>query len=128
MIEELINKMFEIAGHNVKYEDIKDREDDWYMLWSMTKEQNEEWIKWGQKFLKKKVKEAVKFITQYEVELVRQAKKHSCKTVISGHIHHPDDRIIDDVRYLNTGDWIENNSYIIYKDDEYQSNLNDNDF
>ena len=71
------------------------------------------------KFLKNKVKEAVKFITQYEVELVRQAKKHHCSSVISGHIHHPEDRIIDDVRYLNCGDWIENNSYIIYHNNEF---------
>ena len=72
------------------------------------------------KFLKNKVKEAVKFITQYEVELVRQAKKHYCDKVMCGHIHHPDDRMIDDVRYLNTGDWIENNSYIIYNEGDYK--------
>jgi UDP-2,3-diacylglucosamine pyrophosphatase LpxH len=71
------------------------------------------------KFLKDKVKEAVKFITQFEVELTRQAKKHHCTSVICGHIHHPEDRDIDGVRYLNCGDWIENNSYIIYNDNEY---------
>ena len=36
-----------------------------------------------------------------------------------GHIHHPDDKIINGSRYLNCGDWIENNSYIIY-DGEYK--------
>ena len=71
------------------------------------------------KFLKSKVKEAVKFIIQYEVELVRQAKKHHCTNVISGHIHHPEDRIIDGIRYLNCGDFIENNSYIIFNNNEY---------
>ena len=71
------------------------------------------------KFLKDKVKEAVKFITQFEVELTRQAKKHHCTSVICGHIHHPEDRDIDGVRYLNCGDWIENNSYIIYNNNEY---------
>ena len=71
------------------------------------------------KFLKKKVKEAVKFITQYEHELIRQAKKHGCDKVISGHIHHPDDRMIDGIRYLNCGDFIENNSFIIYNNGEY---------
>jgi UDP-2,3-diacylglucosamine pyrophosphatase LpxH len=53
------------------------------------------------------------------VELTRQAKKHHCTSVICGHIHHPEDRDIDGVRYLNCGDWIENNSYIIYNDNEY---------
>jgi UDP-2,3-diacylglucosamine pyrophosphatase LpxH len=71
------------------------------------------------KFLKNKVKEAVKFIVQYEHELTRQAKKHHCTTVISGHIHHPEDRMIDDIRYLNCGDWIENNSYITFNLGEY---------
>jgi UDP-2,3-diacylglucosamine pyrophosphatase LpxH len=71
------------------------------------------------KFLKDKVKEAVKFITSFEDELCRQAIKHNCKTVMCGHIHHPEDKVIGDVRYLNCGDWIENNSYIIYNENEY---------
>jgi hypothetical protein len=71
------------------------------------------------KFLKDKVKEAVKFITDFENELCRQAIKNNCTTVICGHIHHPEDRMIDNIRYLNCGDWIENNSYIIYNDNEY---------
>ena len=72
------------------------------------------------KFLKDKVKEAVKFITSFEDELTRQAIKHNCNTVICGHIHHPDDKPINNIRYLNCGDWIENNSYIIYNDNQYQ--------
>jgi UDP-2,3-diacylglucosamine pyrophosphatase LpxH len=71
------------------------------------------------KYLKDKVKEAVKFMTSFELEIVRQGIKHNCKTVMCGHIHHPDDKMIDGIRYLNCGDWIENNSYIIYKDNEY---------
>ena len=71
------------------------------------------------KFLKDKVKEAVKFMTSFEEEIVRQGIKHNCATVMCGHIHHPDDKKINGVRYLNCGDWIENNSYIIYNNDEY---------
>jgi UDP-2,3-diacylglucosamine pyrophosphatase LpxH len=71
------------------------------------------------KFLKDKVKEAVKFITSFEEEIVRQGVKHNCKIVMCGHIHHPEDKVINGVRYLNCGDWIENNSYIIYNDNEY---------
>ena len=71
------------------------------------------------KFLKDKVKEAVKFITSFEEEIVRQGIKHNCSTVMCGHIHHPEDKLIGDVRYLNCGDWIENNSYIIYNENEY---------
>jgi UDP-2,3-diacylglucosamine pyrophosphatase LpxH len=71
------------------------------------------------KYLKGKVKEAVKFMTSYEEEIVRQGIKHDCHTVLCGHIHHPEDKVINGVRYLNSGDWIENNSYIIYNNNEY---------
>jgi UDP-2,3-diacylglucosamine pyrophosphatase LpxH len=37
-----------------------------------------------------------------------------------GHIHHPEDKMVNGVRYLNTGDWIENNSYIIYNKGKYE--------
>ena len=53
---DLINKMFEIAGHNVTYNDIKDRKDDWYSQWTMTVEQGEEWKLWGKKYLMKKLR------------------------------------------------------------------------
>lgn len=52
-IADLINKMFEIAGYPVTYEDIKDRKDDWYTSWMMTTEQNEEWVKWGVEYIMK---------------------------------------------------------------------------
>ena len=47
LIEDLINKMFEIAGHEVSFNDIKDRKDDWYTQWTMTTEQNDQWNEWG---------------------------------------------------------------------------------
>jgi UDP-2,3-diacylglucosamine pyrophosphatase LpxH len=66
------------------------------------------------KFLKTNVKAAVSFMVDFENEMVRQAKKRNCDTVVCGHIHTPSDKIINGVRYLNTGDWIENCSYITY--------------
>ena len=56
MVVDLINKMFEIAGHPVKYDDIKDRKDDWYAQWTMTEDQYDQWQKWGVKEIKKKMK------------------------------------------------------------------------
>lgn len=53
VLTDLINKMFEIAGHDVKFEDIKNREDAWYTDWTMTVEQNEQWKKWGVEYLRK---------------------------------------------------------------------------
>lgn len=54
--ETLINKMFEIAGHQVTYEDIKDRTDNWYQQWTMTEAQNHEWVEWGIEYLRKQLK------------------------------------------------------------------------
>ena len=51
---DLINKMFEIAGHNITYHDVVDRTDDWYTKWTMTTAQAEEWIKWGKQYKMKK--------------------------------------------------------------------------
>lgn len=56
LLIDLINKMFEIAGHNVTFEDIKDRKDDWYNQWTMTEDQYNEWRKWGVKQIKKVTK------------------------------------------------------------------------
>lgn len=52
-IVDIINEMFKIAGHNVTYDDIKDRKDNWYTQWTMTEPQYEEWKKWGKKYLQK---------------------------------------------------------------------------
>jgi hypothetical protein len=52
--KELIDKMFEIAGHTVKYEDVIDRKDNWFQQYTMTQEQNNEWRKWGAEYLRKK--------------------------------------------------------------------------
>ena len=66
------------------------------------------------KWLKSKVKEAVKFVTNFENALAKEAVERGCDTVLCGHIHTPSDKIIENgVRYLNCGDWIENNSYIV---------------
>ena len=54
--EALINKMFEIAGHQVTYQDIKGRTDNWYQQWTMTEAQNYEWMVWGTDYLKKQLK------------------------------------------------------------------------
>ena len=66
------------------------------------------------KYLKDNVKAAVSFMVDFENEMVRQAKKVDCHTVVCGHIHSPVDKKINGVRYLNCGDWVENCSYIIY--------------
>lgn len=58
-------------------------------------------------FLKLKVKNAVKFIADYEEALARAAKEEGLDGVICGHIHHAEMREIDGVLYCNDGDWVE---------------------
>jgi len=50
---DLVNMMFEIAGHTVTFEDIKDRKDNWFQEWTMTTEQNDQW---GKKYLIKNLR------------------------------------------------------------------------
>jgi hypothetical protein len=59
-IVDLINEMFKIAGHNVTYEDIKDRKDDWYAQWTMTEKQYDKWRDWGKSYLRKKLTITIK--------------------------------------------------------------------
>ena len=72
------------------------------------------------KWAKDNVKNAVKFITSFETQLAYQAKKRGCTGVICGHIHKPEDKIVDAIHYLNCGDWIENNSYIINVNNKFE--------
>lgn len=60
-IIDLINEMFRIAGHEVTYEDIKDRKDNWYAQWTMTVAQNDEWKSWGKTYLAKNLKLTSKY-------------------------------------------------------------------
>jgi hypothetical protein len=56
LIIEILNKMFEFAGHKVTFEDIKDRQDAWYNDWTITEDQYDKWKEWGTKQIKKKLK------------------------------------------------------------------------
>jgi UDP-2,3-diacylglucosamine pyrophosphatase LpxH len=58
-------------------------------------------------YLKHRVKKAVSFIGAFEEAIATEAQKHGADGVICGHIHHAADRMIDGVRYLNCGDWVE---------------------
>lgn len=63
--------------------------------------------------VKHKVKQAVSFISDYEKELCAVAAAKDCHGIICGHIHHPDNKYIDDVHYLNSGDWVETMSALV---------------
>lgn len=54
-IVDIINKMFEIAGHDVTYEDIRGV-DKWFQQYTMTFEQGEELKEWGKQYLMRELK------------------------------------------------------------------------
>ena len=58
-------------------------------------------------WLKNKVKEAVNFIGNYEQNLIDFAKSRGADGIICGHIHYANIRKINDIVYMNCGDWVE---------------------
>ena len=57
--------------------------------------------------IKQKVKASVSYISDFEQHLVRVARQKGCDGVICGHIHQADQRMIGEMLYLNSGDWVE---------------------
>ena len=69
ILKELIDKMFEIAGHPLKFEDVEGRTDNWYQQYTMTEAQNEEWREWGIKLIMKK-RRYNKFLADREMRML----------------------------------------------------------
>jgi UDP-2,3-diacylglucosamine pyrophosphatase LpxH len=67
--------------------------------------------------LKKSVKFATNYINDFETTAINIAKTNNCNGgVICGHIHNPEIRTIDNMLYINSGDWIENLTAILVND------------
>jgi UDP-2,3-diacylglucosamine pyrophosphatase LpxH len=58
-------------------------------------------------FLKHKVKNAVSYITDFEIALAQEARRRGVDGVVCGHIHKAEIRSIGGVLYCNDGDWVE---------------------
>jgi len=63
--------------------------------------------------IKSSVKTATSYINDFETTALKMAEKKGCDGVMCGHIHQPEDRMINGKRYLNSGDWVENMSAIL---------------
>lgn len=70
------------------------------------------------KVIKAKVKSAVSFVGKYEDQLQNFAQRRDCQGIICGHIHTPDDKMIEGIHYLNSGDWVESLTAIVEHEDE----------
>ena len=49
---------------------------------------------------------------------VRYAKERGFDVVVCGHTHYPEDRIVDEIRYINTGAWTERQSFYLLVNSE----------
>lgn len=58
-------------------------------------------------YLKKKVKNAVQFVCDFEEAVAHAARDMGVDGVVCGHIHCAEIRQIGDVTYYNDGDWVE---------------------
>ena len=67
--------------------------------------------------LKKKVKNAVQFISSFEDVVARAAHERGADGVVCGHIHKAEIRTIDGVLYCNDGDWVESLTALVESDD-----------
>lgn len=85
------------------------------------------------KKVKNSVKKAVKFIGDFEKKATEIAINNHYDYVICGHIHQPADKIWTtekgSVHYLNSGDWIENLSWLEFDKGNWSLNFfNEKDF
>ena len=58
-------------------------------------------------WLKHKVKRAVDFMFKFEQTITKYAQKRKFYGVICGHIHQAEIKLVGDVGYMNSGDWVE---------------------
>lgn len=65
------------------------------------------------KVIKARVKKAVSHISNFESHIQTLAKARGCKGIICGHIHTPADKMVGDLHYLNSGDWVESMTAIV---------------
>jgi UDP-2,3-diacylglucosamine pyrophosphatase LpxH len=67
--------------------------------------------------LKKKVKNAVQFISSFEEVVAHAAHERGAQGVVCGHIHSAEIRQIGDVTYYNDGDWVESCTALVEHDE-----------
>jgi len=63
--------------------------------------------------IKQRVKEAVNYVSDFEEKITELAKANHCEGIICGHIHKPDIRQVNDILYMNSGDWVESMTALV---------------
>ncbi|PCJ30006.1 MAG: UDP-2,3-diacylglucosamine hydrolase [Gammaproteobacteria bacterium] len=68
-------------------------------------------------FLKHKVKNAVKYIGDFEKAVAHEAAKQGVDGIVCGHIHRAEISRIEGVDYFNCGDWVESCTALVEQQD-----------
>ncbi|MEO9337846.1 UDP-2,3-diacylglucosamine diphosphatase [Mesorhizobium sp. SB112] len=72
------------------------------------------WPYWSfSSWAKQNVKKAVNFIGAFQNAVVDEAKRSDVDGVVCGHIHHAVIEDMGDVRYVNSGDWVESCTAVV---------------
>ena len=71
-------------------------------------------------FLKDRVKNAVKYIANFERAIAAEARRRGLDGVVCGHIHRAEIRDIDGITYCNDGDWVESCTALV---EDFQGRL-----
>lgn len=85
------------------------------------------WLNWarGKKhdryafcgMVKRRIKGLVRHVSDFEAQLIEAAASEKCFGIICGHIHSPRILHLDNLAYMNTGDWVENCTALVEYDD-----------
>lgn len=65
------------------------------------------------KAVKARVKQAVSHVSNFEQHIADLARSRGCAGVMCGHIHTAADRMMGEIHYLNSGDWVESLTAIV---------------
>jgi N-acetylmuramoyl-L-alanine amidase CwlA len=67
LYKDIINKMFEISKHEITFDDVLKRKDNWFQQYTMTADQQSEWIEWSENYLRKKTN-----MSKYAINITMQ--------------------------------------------------------
>ncbi|KPM50012.1 UDP-2,3-diacylglucosamine diphosphatase [Jiulongibacter sediminis] len=65
------------------------------------------------KRVKQSIKVAVNYVSDFEEQLAELARSKNCDGIICGHIHQPAIKTFNQIKYMNSGDWVENLSALV---------------
>jgi UDP-2,3-diacylglucosamine pyrophosphatase LpxH len=65
------------------------------------------------KAIKARVKSAVSHVSNFEDHIVQLARERGCVGAMCGHIHTAANKMIGNLHYLNSGDWVESMTAIV---------------